>query len=116
MVYYLLKMLVSAGLIVAISELAKRSTFLAALVASLPLVSLISFVWLYFETGDTQKIASLSLNIFWLVLPSLVLFVALNLLLREGYRFFPALLFSCAVTVSCYLIALAILKWAGVRL
>ncbi len=72
---------------VAISEAAKRSTLLGGILASLPLTSLLAFIWLYGETGDTGKIANLSVSIFWYVLPSLVLFVALPILLARGPRF-----------------------------
>ena len=69
-----------------VSELAKRSSFWGAALASLPLTSLLAFVWLYLDTGDIQKVSSLSQGIFWLVLPSLLLFVVLPLLLRSGGR------------------------------
>ena len=59
MLYYTVKALVSALIIVLITEIAKRSTWLGALVAALPLTSLMAFVWLYWETGDAPRIASL---------------------------------------------------------
>ena len=60
MMQYALKVLISALMIVAISEIAKRSSTLGAIIASLPLTSLLAFLWLYGETGDTAKIAELS--------------------------------------------------------
>ena len=77
-----IKIVVTAVLVVAISEVAKRSTLLGAVLASLPLTSLLAMIWLYADTGDAQQVADLASGIFWLVLPSLVLFVALPLLLR----------------------------------
>ena len=71
----------------------------AAILASLPLTSLLAFIWLYGETGDTGKIASLSVSIFWYVLPSLVLFIALPLLLARGIDFWLSLLIASAADV-----------------
>ncbi|MDP2057278.1 MAG: DUF3147 family protein, partial [Thiobacillus sp.] len=88
---YALKIGLSALILVAIAEVAKRSTFWAAALASLPLTSLLAFVWLYLDTGDVQKVAALSSGIFWLVLPSLLLFVLLPVLLRNGMGFWPSL-------------------------
>jgi hypothetical protein len=68
MIYYAVKTLLSALIIVAIAEIAKRNTIAGALLASLPLTSLLAFIWLYWETHDTARIASLSIDIFWLSL------------------------------------------------
>ncbi len=100
---YALKIALSALILVAIAEIAKRSSFWAAALASLPLTSLLAFVWLYVDTGDTQKIAALSSGIFWLVLPSLLLFVLLPMLLRSGVGFWISLLTASAATALAYL-------------
>ena len=68
MIYYLVKLLLSAVVIVVVSELSKRSTTLGALLASLPLVSILAMIWLHIETGDNAKIAELAGGIFWLEL------------------------------------------------
>lgn len=100
---YALKIGLSALILVAIAEIAKRSSFWAAALASLPLTSLLAFIWLYVDTGDTQKIAALSSGIFWLVLPSLLLFVLLPMLLRSGVGFWISLLTASAATALAYL-------------
>ena len=115
MLYYAIKILVSATVIVLVSELAKRNTFLAAVVASLPLTSLLAFIWLYWETGDTSRVYSLSLDVLWLVIPSLSLFVALPFFLRLGYEFWISMTGAIAVTALCYAILLALLRHFGVR-
>ena len=99
---YILKIALTAAIIVAISEIAKRSPFWAAALASLPLTSLLAFVWLHIETGDTQKIVALSQGIFWLVIPSLLLFILLPLLLRAGWGFWASLSTSSAATAAAY--------------
>ena len=103
MLYYAIKVIISALLIVAVSEIAKRSTGFAALVASLPLTSLLAFVWLHMETASPDKIADLSSQIFWLVLPSLLLFLLLPLLLKHGLSFWVSLGLSMAATAGCYI-------------
>lgn len=99
---YTLKIALTAAIIVAISEIAKRSSFWAAALASLPLTSLLAFIWLHIETGDTQKIAALSQGIFWLVIPSLLLFILLPLLLRAGWGFWASLSASSIATAVAY--------------
>lgn len=85
--YYRLKLVVTTVLIVAISEIAKRSTFAGALLASIPLVSVLAMLWLYLDTKDVQQVSALAASVFWLVLPSLALFIALPLLLKQGLNF-----------------------------
>lgn len=116
MLYYAIKVIISALLIVAVSEIAKRSTGFAALVASLPLTSLLAFVWLHMETASPDKIADLSSQIFWLVLPSLLLFLLLPLLLKHGLSFWVSLGLSMAATAGCYIALLPLLRRMGVNL
>ncbi|MFB3845271.1 MAG: DUF3147 family protein [Candidatus Cloacimonadaceae bacterium] len=113
--YYILKVAISAGLIVLISELGKRSGILAGLFASIPLVSFLGIIWLYLETKDIQKISSLSLDIFWLVLPSLSFFLLFPYLLKRHVPFVWAMLSATAVMVILYLVCLALLKKYGVK-
>jgi hypothetical protein len=71
-------------LVLAISEIARRSSFAGALLASIPLVSVLAIIWLYVDTKDVAKVSALSTSVFWLVLPSLVLFVTLPVLLKKA--------------------------------
>lgn len=116
MAYAAIKVLLTAVLVVAISEVAKRSTLLGGILASLPLTSLLAFIWLYGETGDAEKVASLSYSIFWYVLPSLVLFIALPLLLGRGFDFWLSLAIACALTFAAYALMASILVRFGVTL
>jgi len=111
-----LKVAITALVVVAIAEVAKRSTFVAAILASLPLTSVLAMIWLYADTGDAQKVADLARGIFWLVLPSLALFIALPLMLRAGWPFGASLLASSTLTVACYFAMLALLKRLGIAL
>lgn len=110
------KVALTATVVVAVSEIARRSSLWGAVLASLPLTSLLAFVWIYLETGNTQGIASLSQNIFWLVLASLPLFLILPLLLRSGWPFWPSLGAACVVTVGAYFALIWILGRFHVRL
>lgn len=116
MLYYAIKVLVSALLIVAITEISKRSTGFAALVASLPITSLLAFIWLHMEKSPSTQIAELSSQIFWLVLPSLLLFLLLPLLLKHGLGFWISLALSVAATAICYIALLPLLNRIGIKL
>lgn len=114
MLYYISKTLLSALVILAVSEIAKRSTAFAAFVASLPLTSLLAFIWLRIDGEEPGKIAELSGQIFWLIIPSLVLFPMLPLLIRYGFGFWTSLCLSMAATASAYLLMLPLLRRMGV--
>lgn len=116
MVYYLVKVAISALLIVAIAEISKRSSLLGALLASIPLVSVLAIIWLYIDTRDGDRVAALASGIFWLVLPSLVLFLALPLLLRQGVNFYLSMGLSVLLTVGCYWAMLGLLKQIGIEI
>jgi uncharacterized membrane protein (GlpM family) len=117
MTLYLLKVLISALVIVAVTELSKRGgTFWGGVLASLPLTSLLAFIWLYAETRDATRVAALSWSVLWLIIPSLTLFVALPLLLKRGIGFAVALPTSVALMVAAYLVTAAVLKRFGVTI
>tara|TARA_B110000305_G_scaffold134077_1_gene149632 strand:- start:1236 stop:1586 length:351 start_codon:yes stop_codon:yes gene_type:complete len=102
------RLLLSGGLIVGASEIAKKNDVFGAFVASLPLISIFAIVWLYNDTGDTEQIAIFSKDIFWLVIPSLVFFLALPLFLQRGMEFWPALGVSMFLTLLAYAFGLKI--------
>jgi hypothetical protein len=102
MTQVIIKIVISAMLIAAISEIAKRSTALGAVLASLPLTSILAMCWLYHDSGNVAEIAALSRSIFWLVLPSLVLFLVLPVLLERGTPFWSALGLACVATALAY--------------
>src|SRR5512141_815134 len=100
--YYITKIAVSAALIVLISEIAKRSALIGAIVASVPLVSVLAMIWLYTDTRDAAQVADLSRSIVWLVLPSLVLFVVLPMLLDRKIGFYASLAASLGAMIAAY--------------
>jgi hypothetical protein len=108
--YFVIKLVVSAAIVAAVSEIAKRSTMFGALVASLPLTSVLALIWLYRETGDADRIARLSSDILWLVLPSLVLFALLPVLLKRGMHFYSALGVAGVATIISYALVSTIMR------
>ena len=116
MAYYFLKVLLSAVVITLISEIAKRHSGFAALLASLPLTTLLAFVWLHLDATPPERIADLASQIFWLVIPSLVLFLTLPALLRHGCNFWASLGLAMAATSAAYLALLPVLRRFGVNL
>ena len=116
MAYYAIKIAVTTILIVLISEIAKRSTLAGAILASLPLVSVLGMIWLYVDTKDVGRVITLSGSIFWLVLPSLALFLVLPLLLKQGINFYLGMTVAIAVTAACYWLMVSTLGHFGISL
>lgn len=107
--YFIIKVLVSSVLIVAISEISKRSSLWGGILASVPLISVLAFIWLYIDIKNVEKITQLSYSIFWLVIPSLSMFLVLPQLLKMKIEFFIALLVSIIVMIGFYYIMIFIL-------
>jgi len=114
--YYIAKVVVTAVLVVLIAEISKRSSFIGAVLASVPLTSVLAMLWLYVDTGDAGKVSELASSVFWLVLPSLALFVALPVLLAKGVGFYPSLVVSIGITAVCYWLMVVALRHYGVEL
>jgi hypothetical protein len=112
MLYLLIKALVSAILIVAASETAKRYPGAGALIASLPLVSVLGMMWLWREKPDSLNMAAHAEATFWYVVPSLPMFLAIPSLLRHGFSFWISLVIGCVLTMVLY----SLMAWLGPRL
>ena len=115
MTYFIVKTLISALAIAGISELAKRFGWFAAILASLPLTSILAMTWLYYDTRDVAKVSQLSIGIFWMVVPSLGFFLILPLLLRQ-FPFALAMLLGCAAMALLYLLYGSLLAKLGVQI
>ncbi len=111
MLYLVLKAVISGIVIAAVSEIAKRSPGFGALVASLPLVSVLGMIWLWRDKPDAANMAAHAGATFWYVLPSLPMFLLIPALLRNGVGFWVALALGCALTIGLYLL----MAWAGPR-
>jgi len=96
------KALLSGALIVAIAEIGRRLPTVAALVASLPLVSVLGMILLWWGRPDAENMARHAEATFWYVLPSLPMFLMMPILLRQGVSFWISLVAGCALTVLLY--------------
>ncbi len=95
--------LLAGAMVAAISEIGKRLPAIAAIVASLPLVSVLGMIFLWHQRPEAENMAAHSQATFWYVLPSLPMFLAIPVLLRAGVHFWLALGMGCALTVVLYL-------------
>ena len=116
MLYYSLKIVITTILIVIISEIAKRSTLMGGILASIPLISVLAIIWLYVDTKNTELISEFSMSIFWLVIPSLTFFLALPFLLHKGLHFYTSLSMAIIITVACYYLMIIALEKYGVKI
>lgn len=116
MLYTFAKLIITAILIVLISEISKRNAALAALLASLPLVSVLAMLWLYIDTKDVQKVVDLANNILWFFVPSLAFFITLPVLLKKGVDFYLSMGLASLLTAGCYGVMLIILARYGIKL
>ncbi len=64
MLYYSLKIAITTVLIVIISEIAKRSTLMGGILASIPPISVLAIIWLYADTKNTELISEFSMSVF----------------------------------------------------
>lgn len=114
MAHYLVKTLISALLIVAISEIAKRFSWFAAIVASLPITSMLAMVWLYADTRSIERVSALSYGVFWMVVPSLAFFLLFPVLLKH-LPFAAAMIVGCAGMAGVYFLYSALLAKLGIK-
>ena len=116
MLYLAIKALISGIIVAAVSEIAKRNPGFGALVASLPLVSVLGMIWLWHDKPDPENMAAHAGATFWYVLPSLPMFLLMPLLLRSGVPFWIALSAGCFLTIGLYLTMTLIGPRFGLRL
>ena len=111
MFLFVIKAIISGLLVAAISTVARRYPGWGGLIASLPLVSLLSMIWLFGETRDAAAVARLSTSAFWYILPSMPMFLLIPLLLRTGLGFVATLAIACLITILLY----AAMNWLAPR-
>ena len=114
--YLLLKAALSGLIIAIVSEVARRAPGLGALIASLPLISVLGMIWLWRDTGDTARMAEHSAATFWFVLQSLPMFLVIPLLLNRDVAFWLTLAIGCVMATALYLGMIWMLGQFGVKL
>ena len=116
MLYLLIKAAISGVIVAVVSETARRSPGLGALIVSLPLLSILGMIWLWRDTHDPQRMAAHVDATFWYVLPSMPMFLLMPALIRRGVGFWPALGAGCLLTVALYAVMVAVGPRLGLRL
>ena len=115
MAWLFTKYFLTAAVVVLVSELAKRSDRLGGLIAALPMVTVLTLIWLYLENQPVEKIANHAWYTFWYVIPTLPMFLVFPVLLpRIG--FWPALLVSVVITAVCFGRFALVLRRFGIEL
>lgn len=116
MAYIIIKILLTAIVVVIVSEIAKRSSLLAGLIVSIPLTTFLALTWLYWETRDTQKIIDLSNSTLLMTIPSLSFFIFLPLLLKFNINFLLSMTISVLLTAISYWIFYYFLNKFGISI
>ena len=111
MLYLAIKAAISGVIVAIVSEVAKRYPGFGALVASLPLVSVLGMIWLWRDKPDVPNMAAHVESTFWFVIPSLPMFLVMPVLLRMGIGFWTTLAVGCALTIALYML----MTWIGPR-
>ena len=116
MLWYVIKITITAVIIVIISEISKRLPLLGSLIASLPLISVLGMVWIFSETKDVQKIITHAEGTFWYVLPSLPMFLIMPWMLKKGISFYLSLVSGILITILLYFLMTKVLARFGMNL
>jgi hypothetical protein len=116
MIFVIVKYAVTALIIVIVSEVAKRNDRAGALIASLPLVTVLVMIWLHVEKQPEAKIANHAYYTFWYVLPTMPMFLLMPWMMNRGIGFWPSLLAGGALTIGCFALAAFVLKRFGIGL
>ena len=116
MLYLLIKTLITAIAVIIVSEIAKRSSLLAGIIASIPLTSFLAFIWIYWETKDSQKIIDLSYSSMFMVIPSFTFFIVLPFALKLHISFLTSIVIATISTALIYWIFVEMLNKFGLNL
>ena len=114
--YLFLKILITSIIVVLISEISRRSTVFAGILASIPLTSLLALSWIYVERQDLEEITQLSTNIMLMIPPSLAFFIVLPYCLKLNIEFIPSLVIAVLTTAVVYSIYIYLLGLFEIRL
>ena len=113
--HYFIKVFISSAIIVLVSEIAKKDNIIGGLIASVPIVSVLSMIWLYIDTNDIDKVKALANGILWMIFPSMSLFIILPILINCGIKFYLSLTISILITMVCYLSTISFMNYFGFK-
>ncbi|MGB0893867.1 MAG: DUF3147 family protein [Parashewanella sp.] len=109
------KYLITAAIVVFVSEVAKRSDKLGALIVALPLVTIMALIWMYVEGQSAEKLDNHAWYTFWYVVPTLPMFLAFPLL-HAKFSFWVTLGLCALLSIACFFAFAAIVKFFGIHL
>jgi hypothetical protein len=112
----LVKLLLSAAIIVLVNKVQLVNDRLSALLIALPLTSLVAMIWMHQAGQSPQRLANHSEGTFWFVLPTLPMFLILPWMLRHGWGFWLALAANCLLTVGFFWLTVFVLRRFGIDL
>lgn len=116
MTAFIVRALLSGIIVALVAMVARRNPAAGALIASLPLISLLGMIWLWRDTGDPARLADHAEATFYYVLPSLPMFLLIPWMLRNGSNFWIAIGAGCLMTILLYLLTIFVAARFGVRL
>ena len=116
MAWYIIKLALTALIILVVSEISKRLPLLGSLIASLPLISVLGMIWIFQETKDNQKIITHAEGTFWYVLPSLPMFLVMPWMMKKGYSFYLSLGAGILLTIILYVLMTKLLSRFGLNI
>ncbi len=100
--YLIIKAALSGIIVMIVSGVSRRNPSIGGLIASLPLISILAFIWLWRDTSDPERIATQAEATFWYIFPSIAMFLVLPAMLRSGIGFWAALSIACVLTLALY--------------
>ena len=113
--HYFIKVFISSAIIVLVSEIAKKDNIIGGLIASIPIVSVLSMILLYIDTNNIDKVKALANGILWMIFPSMSLFIILPILINCGIKFYLSLTISILITMVCYLMTISFMNYFGFK-
>jgi F0F1-type ATP synthase assembly protein I len=116
MAWYIIKLALTALIILVVSEISKRLPLLGSLIASLPLISVLGMIWIFQETKDNQKIITHAEGTFWYVLPSLPMFLVMPWMMKKGFSFYLSLGAGILLTIILYVLMTKLLSRFGLNI
>lgn len=110
------KLVVSAAIIVFVTKIQLVNDRLSALLIALPFTSLVAMSWMKADKQTPERIANHSEGTFWFVLPTLPMFLILPWMLRNGWGFWTSLLANCLLTIAFFWLTVVVLRRFGIDL
>jgi hypothetical protein len=114
--YYITKLIITTLLIVLISEITKRNSLVGALLAAVPLVSILAMTWMYVDTNNSNTAVEFSNKFIWLIAPSMTLFLIFPVLIKKGIGFYPSMSVAIIATITAYYLMILMLEKFGIKL